>query len=167
MDSDPRLGEDLAGLKVVLLGAGGVARAIGHGLLASQCDVTVTNRKSARAKELAADLGCKTIKWENRATELADILVNCTPVGMYPEQIDETPYQMNWMREGMLVFDTVYNPENTLLLKEARQRDCPTASGLDMFVRQAATQFELFTGQPAPIDFMQDTLRRGISAVNY
>ena len=61
----------------------------------------------------------------------------------------------------------VTNPENTLFLKEARQRDCPTASGLEMFVRQAAAQFELFTGQPAPVEFMRDTLRRGISAVNY
>lgn len=167
LGSNPELGEDLAGLKVVILGAGGVARAVAHGLLAAGCDVTITNHHYARAKTLAAELDCKAVKWENRASELADVLVNCTPVGMYPDRIDETPYKINWIRDGMLVFDTVYNPENTLLLKEARQRDCPTASGLDMFVRQAAAQFELFTGRPAPFEYMRETLRRGISAVNY
>ncbi|MFQ5732683.1 MAG: shikimate dehydrogenase [Planctomycetaceae bacterium] len=165
--SDPHLGDDLAGLKVVLLGAGGVARAVAHGLLRADCDVTIANRHHARAKQLAAELGCKAVKWENRASELADALVNCTPVGMYPDRIDETPFPMNWIRDGMLVFDTVYNPENTLLLKEARERDCLTVSGLEMFVRQAAAQFEFFTGKPAPVEFMREALRRGISAVNY
>jgi len=158
--------EGFAGLKVLILGAGGVARAIGHGLLRRGCDVTITNRNSKRAAELAAVLGCKHIKWENRASEFADILINCTPVGMYPDSIDETPYPANWMRDGMLVFDTVYNPENTLLLKEARQRDAVTVSGLEMFVRQAAGQFEMFTGQPAPLEIMREALRRGISVVN-
>jgi 3-dehydroquinate dehydratase/shikimate dehydrogenase len=157
---------DLAGKKVLVLGAGGVARAVGHGLLSRGCDVTITNHNNKRAKTLAGELGCRQIKWENRATELIDILVNCTPVGMYPDSIDDTAYPVNWMRDGMLVFDTVYNPENTLLLKDARQRDCVTVSGLEMFVRQAAAQFELFTQKPAPVETMREALRRGISAVN-
>ena len=68
-------------------------------------------------------------------------------------------------RSGMLVFDTIYNPENTLLIKQAKQRECRTASGLEMFIRQAAAQFELFTGQPAPIEHMRETLRRELSPV--
>ena len=158
--------DDLAGKKVLLLGAGGVARAIGHTLLRQECDVAITNHNNKRAQQLSAVLGCKHVKWENRASELIDILINCTPIGMYPDSIDETPFAVNWIRDGIVVFDTVYNPENTLLLKEARQRDCTTVSGLEMFVRQAAAQFELFTGKPAPVDTMREALRRGISAVN-
>ena len=65
----------------------------------------------------------------------------------------------------MLVFDTIYNPENTLLLKEAREHECYTLSGLEMFVLQAAEQFDCFVHQPAPVDFMPETLRRAISPV--
>jgi 3-dehydroquinate dehydratase/shikimate dehydrogenase len=65
----------------------------------------------------------------------------------------------------MLVFDTVYNPETTLLIKQARQRDCKTVTGIEMFVRQAARQFELFTGRTAPLEVMREAIRREISAV--
>src|SRR5690606_29927703 len=109
---------------------------------------------------------CRYVSWENRGAEYADILINCTSVGMYPN-VDETPFQENWFRDDMLVFDTVYNPENTLLLKQARQHKCRTVSGLEMFVRQAAAQFELFTGSPAPLELMTETVRKGISAVNF
>jgi len=64
----------------------------------------------------------------------------------------------------MVVFDTVYNPERTLLIKQARERDCRTITGVEMFVRQAGRQFELFTGRPAPLDVMRDVVRRAISA---
>ena len=66
----------------------------------------------------------------------------------------------------MLVFDTIYNPENTLLLKDARSHNCKTASGLEMFVRQASLQYERFTQREAPMDVMRDALRRGISPIN-
>ena len=64
----------------------------------------------------------------------------------------------------MIVFDTIYNPERTLLIKEARDRGCRTVTGVEMFIRQAGRQFELFTGKPAPLDVMRATLRRAISA---
>jgi 3-dehydroquinate dehydratase/shikimate dehydrogenase len=82
---------------------------------------------------------------------------------MYPN-INETPFQSNWLRDEMIVFDTVYNPENTLLLKEAREHRCRTVSGLEMFVRQAAAQFNRFTGQAAPLEMLKETLRNSISA---
>ncbi|MCA9042457.1 MAG: shikimate dehydrogenase, partial [Planctomycetaceae bacterium] len=72
----------------------------------------------------------------------------------------------HWLRDGMLVFDTIYNPENTLLLKDARAHNCKTASGLEMFVRQAALQYERFTQHEAPLDVMRAALRRGISPIN-
>ena len=90
--------------------------------------------------------------------------MNGTAVGMYPN-VNDTPFAQNFMQEEMLVFDTVYNPENTLLLKQARERGCKTVSGIEMFVRQAAAQYKLFTGKEAPLEVMRSTLRKGISAV--
>ena len=96
--------------------------------------------------------------------QFADVLVNCTPVGMHPN-VNEPPFQPQWLGDNTLVFDTVYNPENTLLIKQARERGCPTVSGIEMFIRQAALQYQHFTAQPAPLDVMRDTLRHAISAV--
>ncbi len=62
------------------------------------------------------------------------------------------------------MFDTIYNPENTLLIKEARERLCPTVSGLEMFIQQAAAQYEHFVGRSAPVDVMREALRRAMSA---
>ncbi len=157
-------GEPLAGKRVLILGAGGVARAIGLGMSRAGTVLTVTNRTRARGAALAEELGCQVVTWENRGSVDCDILINCTAVGMYPE-MDQTPFAQHWLRDGMVVFDTIYNPENTLLLKQAREHGCLTASGLEMFVRQAAAQFECFTGRPAPMDLMRSTLRQGISAV--
>ncbi len=154
----------ISGRKVLMLGAGGVARAIGLGLVRAEAALTISNRNSDRAKDLAEELGCQHIKWENRGTGFYDIVVNCTPLGMHPE-VDETPFPVNYLREGMVVFDTVYNPETTMLLKNARDRSCTTVSGIEMFVRQAAVQYELFTGQPAPLDKMREAIREGISPI--
>ncbi|HEX8202080.1 MAG TPA: shikimate dehydrogenase, partial [Isosphaeraceae bacterium] len=68
-------------------------------------------------------------------------------------------------RAGMLVFDTIYHPENTLMLKLARERDCRTITGVDMFVKQAALQFELFTGREAPVPVMRDVVARKLGAL--
>lgn len=155
---------ELSGKKVLVLGAGGAAKAISLGLVKAGAGVTVCSRTHARAIALAEKLGCQQIQWENRGAVFADILVNCTPVGMHPN-VDESPFAMNWFRDGMLVFDTIYNPENTLLLKEARQHSCRTVSGVEMFIRQAALQYERFVGQAAPIDAMRETLRNGISPI--
>lgn len=156
--------ERLAGMKVLILGAGGVAKAIGLAVSRAGAALTITNRNKNRGRALAEQLDCQFINWENRGSVFADILINCTPVGMFPE-MDQTPYPEHWLREGMLVFDTIYNPENTLLLKHARLRGCTTASGLEMFLRQAAAQFECFVQRPAPIEVMRAVLRRAMSPV--
>jgi 3-dehydroquinate dehydratase/shikimate dehydrogenase len=165
MRAEGQRDETLMGKKVLMLGSGGVARAIGLGLVRAGSALTITSRKHQRAVDLATQLGCQHTKWENRGAGFYDIIVNCTPVGMHPH-VDETPYPMHWFRDNMLVFDTVYNPENTLFLKEARAHGCRTASGLEMFVRQAAFQYERFTGQNSPLDLMRETLRRGISPIS-
>ncbi len=159
-DQHPSLG----GKKVMLLGAGGAARAIGSAMVANGALLTIANRTVDRAKTLAAELGCQFCQWDHRAAGYADILINCTSVGMHPK-VDDTPFKDSWFREGMVVFDTVYTPENTLLLKQARERGCHTVSGLEMFVRQAAAQFERFTGQTPPLEGMSKALRQAISPV--
>jgi 3-dehydroquinate dehydratase/shikimate dehydrogenase len=154
---------DLAARKVLILGAGGAARAVGHGLLQQGAVVTLTNRSRDRGKSLAGELGCQFTSWENRGSETCDVLVNCTAVGMHPN-VDETPFEQHWLSDSTLVFDTVYNPEQTLLLKQARNRGCAVVSGVEMFIRQAALQFALFTGYEAPVEYMADTLRRSNAA---
>jgi 3-dehydroquinate dehydratase/shikimate dehydrogenase len=141
-----------------------VARAVGMGVVRAGAALTIASRTHDRAVELARQFGCHHVTWENRATVNIDVLINCTPVGMHPH-VNETPYQQNWLKDGILVFDTVYNPENTLLIKQARERRCAAVTGIEMFVRQAAMQFEIFTKQPAPLDIMRQALRRGISVV--
>ncbi len=85
---------------------------------------------------------------------------------MHPK-VDETPFDRMSFRPGSIVFDTVYNPENTLFIKEARERACQVVTGVDMFIRQAALQFKLFTGVDAPEKVMRDSLKRATSAVKY
>lgn len=154
----------LDGKRILILGAGGVARAIGLGCVREGAVVSIASRTHKRAVTLAEAIDATAIRWEKRGGGHLDVVINCTPVGMHPN-VEETPLAVNWLLEHMTVFDTVYNPENTLLLKEARARRCATVSGLEMFVRQAAAQFELFTGEPAPLEAMRHALRRGISPV--
>jgi 3-dehydroquinate dehydratase/shikimate dehydrogenase len=126
--------------------------------------VTITNRTSDRGARLAGEVGCRFMEWAARHTVLADILVNCTSVGMHPN-LDETPIHPSYLKHNMIVFDTVYTPETTLLVKEARHRDCHVITGVDLFVRQAAMQFRLFTGRDAPIELMRKVVRRALSPV--
>ena len=100
--------------------------------------------------------------WNNRGSVVPDVLINGTSVGMHPN-VDETPFDQSWLQPQTLVFDTVYNPEQTLLLRQAAEVGCATSSGLDMFVRQAARQFELFTGRNPPVDLMRETVRKALS----
>ncbi|MBD3675280.1 MAG: shikimate dehydrogenase [Planctomycetaceae bacterium] len=159
-------GVSLRGKNTIVLGAGGAARAIVYGLLEEGAFVTIANRTNSKAETLAGELGCQFVRWEHRGKDYRDILVNCTPVGMYPD-MDETPFPQNWMSENILVFDTVYNPENTLLIKQARERGCRTVSGIEMFARQAAEQFEKFTGIAPDLEHLRSTVRKTISPVNY
>lgn len=158
---EPRL---LDGKRVLLLGAGGVARAIGWACVRAGAAVTVTNRTTARGRELAERLGCQFVSWENRGTSFSDVIVNCTSIGMHPD-VDETPLPENLLHDGTLVFDTVYNPEQTMLIRQARDRGCKVVTGVEMFVRQAARQFRYFTGQEASLDQFREIIRRAISFV--
>lgn len=156
----------LVGKTALVLGAGGVGKAIVFGLLRRGANVVVADGTHRQALTLAKRFDCRSVEWSARHTVLADLLFNCTPVGMHPN-VDETPFEKHHLRPSMIVFDAVYNPESTLLLKEARSRNCTVISGVDMFVRQACLQFELFTGEVGPADLMRETIRRVIRAAKY
>jgi 3-dehydroquinate dehydratase/shikimate dehydrogenase len=100
-----------------------------------------------------------------RAGTLCDVIINCTPVGMHPD-VDNTPVPAAAFKQGMVAFDTVYHPENTLFLKLARDHRCASVTGVDMFVRQAALQFELYTGMSAPIDVMRQVVKRKLGSAS-
>ena len=102
---------------------------------------------------------CRVIPWDARHDGRPNLIVNCTPLGMSPH-VDATPFERRALKPEMIVFDTVYNPEQTRLLVDARAAGCTVVSGVEMFVRQAARQFELFTGHAAPWQIMRDALRQ-------
>jgi 3-dehydroquinate dehydratase/shikimate dehydrogenase len=150
----------------LVLGAGGVSKAICYGLVRRGADVVVTSRTFARAKKLADELDCRAVEWSQRYKVKPNILVNGTPVGMHPN-VDDTPFDGRYLNGSMVVFDTIYNPEQTLLIKHARQQNCVVVTGVDMFVGQASVQFELFTGLTAPHQTMRDELKRTIGPVKF
>ncbi len=154
----------LAGNKALVLGCGGAGMAITYGLVQRGAQVFVSDIALRKADALAERFNCVAIEWPARHTLNPDILANCTPVGMHPN-VDETPYEKHHLRPSMVVFDAVYNPENTLLIKDARSRNCTVVTGIEMFVRQACMQFKLFTGTDGPADLMRDVIRRTIGAV--
>jgi 3-dehydroquinate dehydratase/shikimate dehydrogenase len=149
----------------MILGAGGAARAVAHSLHRQGVMVNISNRTPERSQKLAEEIGCRAVDWAARHSVLCDILVNCTSVGMHPN-VDETPVHHSFLKPGLIVMDVVYTPETTLLIREARGRGCLVITGVDMFVRQAAEQFKLFTGQEASLEYMRTVLRRALSPVS-
>jgi 3-dehydroquinate dehydratase/shikimate dehydrogenase len=152
----------LSQLSVLILGAGGVARSIAAALHREGAQITITARTYERAQRLAEDIKCKAVDWHARHSVSFDVLINCTPVGMHPN-VDEAPCHFSILKPGTVVFDTIYNPETTLLIREARSRGCDTITGVDMFVRQAARQIELFTALAPDTDAMRLIMRKALS----
>ena len=139
---------------VALIGAGGAARAIGFGLVNAGGRVTIFNRSRAPGERLAQDLQAEFLPLYAWQPGRHEILINTTPVGMHPET-DATPIPKEDLSEEMVVMDIVYNPVKTRLLEEAEHKACQTINGVDMFVFQGAHQFELWTGQKAPVEVMR------------
>ena len=148
---------------VLIIGAGGTAKAIGQGVADEGAHLTLTyNRNREKAQKLADQLKGKLISIRDVDQANVDIVINCSPVGMAPN-ISDTPFPARLLKPGMVVFDSVYNPMETRLLKEAQAAGCATISGVELFVHQAAGQFELWTGKPAPIDLMRQTVEEKLS----
>lgn len=148
--------------QTLIIGAGGVARAIAFGLARRGAGVMICNRDDERAVKLAEEVGCRAISWAMRAGTPCDVLINATPVGMHPN-VDQSPVPAAAFRPGMVAFDTVYHPENTLFLKLGHSHDCITVSGVDMFVHQAALQFAYYTGHDAPVELMREVVRKKLN----
>jgi 3-dehydroquinate dehydratase/shikimate dehydrogenase len=150
----------LRGRTVAVLGAGGAARAIVAALQNAGCQTTVYARSPRRAQHLAQDLRCACQPWAARMRYTGDILINCTPVGMWPA-VAETPMPPEALRPDTVVFDVVYRPTETQLVRAARERGCEVVGGAAMFLAQAAAQFELWHSQSAPIETMRAALGSG------
>lgn len=149
----------LAECEVLLVGAGGAGRAVAYGLAPTVARLVIANRTVERAEKLAAELGVQYCSVPEAAETSPDILVNTSSVGMSPDT-DCSPVPRSMLREGMVVFDAVYNPIETRLLREAKACGCVAASGFEWFVSQAAAQFELWTGREAPRSVMEEVLRK-------
>lgn len=166
LERDPNVAKCFAGLRVMILGNGGVARTIAAGLLRGGAEVFLSGRDYRKVDVVCLELKCKSVDWGARQNFPCDVMINCTSVGMFPD-MDETPFEKDWFHKQVLVFDTVYNPEQTLFIKHARQAGCRTITGVDMFVEQAARQFELFTGEVADRESFRYEVKRGTSAARY
>ena len=142
----------LQGAKALVLGAGGAARAAVFGLRDKGAEVFILNRTAETAHKLARQSASKTIKKEAVAKMQFDVIINATSVGMAGQKTAQIlePQELN----ARLVFDLVYNPLETPLLRMARQRNIPIVTGVEMFVHQGARQFEIWTGKPAPEEEM-------------
>jgi len=142
----------LRGARAVVLGAGGTARAAVHGLLVRGARVTVLNRTPARAEALARALGAMGAGSLDDLADLEfDVLVNTTRVGM---REDASPVPPQALTPGSVVMDAVYDPPETRLLREARERGARTVGGKWMLVLGVAEQIRLWTGREPPLDAM-------------
>ena len=153
---------DLSGKKVLIIGAGGTAKAIGHGVREKGAKITVTyNKNKERGTQLAKELGAEVVNVQDAGEEEVDVLINCSPVGMNPD-VEATPISSRHLRKGMIVFDSVYNPPETRLIRDAKAAGCTAISGIELFINQAVGQFELWTGQKAPANPMRDVVVKTI-----
>jgi shikimate dehydrogenase len=150
-------GDGLRGRRVDVLGAGGAARAVVAALLERGCHVTLYNRTPERAARLARQLGCTHAPWEERQRCRGSLLINCTSVGMWPE-VGESPMPAENLRSAVVVMDTVYNPPETRLLREAGACGCRLVRGSAMYIGQAVCQYVLWHARSAPRVVMQAAL---------
>lgn len=162
-------GARLEAKRILILGSGGAARAVAFDLAhcASPSSISLLGVIPEELSRLAADLRTKTATKINDALlddrslgaemEKADVIIHATPVGMHPKE-DQSLIPESLFRTGQTVMDIVYNPLRTKLLADAEERGLKTVSGFDMFVNQAALQFEAWTGRDAPVAVMREAV---------
>jgi 3-dehydroquinate dehydratase/shikimate dehydrogenase len=150
----------LSGSRILIVGAGGAARAAAYAVRAEGADVVITARREAMARALARGVDGRVVTWASEESIEVDAVINATPVGMYPH-VDNTPFDLSRLRVRV-VFDMVYYPLGTRFLNEARRRGLTTISGLEMLVAQGARQFEIWTGLSAPRALMEQAVRSAL-----
>lgn len=167
-------GTNPAGKRVMILGAGGAARAVSIQLaLSGVQEITIVSRAvekiTSLSQTITGELGIpvKGIEWEkevlSRCLETTDLLVNATPLGMYPNTNEMPPVEVDLLPSHALVCDLIYNPGQTLLLRKAAERGLITLNGIGMLLYQGAIAFELWTGQEPPVKIMRDALTKALS----
>jgi shikimate dehydrogenase len=169
LDALARAGIAISSRRVLVLGSGGAARAVAMtvALHGRPAELEILGVVEDELAHLGRDIGEKsaiqprTQRLDDTtlaaAVERAEVLLHCTPVGMTPEK-ERTLVPRNLLRPELAVFDAVYNPRRTLLLKEAAALGCRVVEGMEMFLGQAMVQFELWTGQPAPAEAMRQVI---------
>lgn len=150
---------ELKGKRIIVLGAGGTARAALYGLLREGGAPAVINRTEEGGRRLAAEFGCPFYPMREMEEMSGEILINATPVGMSPDE-DASPVPAAVLHRFNLVADVIYNPLRTRLLREAEEAGCAVLSGVEMFVEQGAAQFRLWTGLEPPVDLMRQVVRK-------
>lgn len=145
---------DFDSMPVAVVGAGGVARAIVAGLSDAGAKIRIYNRTVKKAENLAGEFDCEFAPLDDLENLDAKLLVNCTSIGMHPKT-DASPVPAEFIKKDMAVFDTVYNPAETLLLKNAKIAGAKTIDGISMFVNQAMAQFKLFTNEEGDAEIMR------------
>lgn len=168
-------GVDLDGRRVLFLGAGGAVRSVAFAFLdrANLAGLTVLGRTAVRVQalvdELRARAGAVKVEAGDLRADLAgamaehDVIIQGTPAGMYPDWMSDTLAPAELLRPEHIVFDMVYRPIKTRLVREAEDAGCQVVLGLEMLLNQAALQFELWTNAPAPANAMRQAL---VSALN-
>ncbi len=148
----------LAGSRILILGAGGAARAAAYALRAEGAVVLVAARRELAARKLARGISAQVVTWDSADGLEVDAVINATPVGMAPHSAG-LPIDLSRLR-ARVIFDMVYYPLETRWLLEARGRGLVTISGLEMLVAQGARQFEIWTGDAAPRALMEQAARQ-------
>ena len=167
-------GFELRDKLAVVLGAGGAARSAAHVLASEGATIVLVNRTRERAVRLAEkanrQCGRKGVKWVDLEDEAgltghlagADLLVNTTPVGMSPNLGEAPPIPLAAIHAGLLVYDLIYNPVETELLRRARAVGAQTLNGVGMLVHQGAAAFKIWTGVEPPVDVMERAVLEGL-----
>jgi len=165
-------GVSLEGKKLLLLGAGGAAKAIAFHTAQEVEELKILNRTTQKAKELAEALHKKfdkRISGNSLSSEIvkkgledADILVNATSVGMHPN-VDQSLVDSSWLRPDLCVMDIIYNPLETKLAKDAKSVGAKVISGIEMLVYQGVASFEIWTNHPAPVKVMKEAVLNKLS----
>ncbi len=169
-------GYTILGKNILLLGAGGAARALSYILANDVNKIVIANRTEKRAEKLTNELkksfgiNAEPKKFNNyvlrEEAKTADILINTTPVGMYPN-VDKSPIPAEFLHKDLIVFDVVYNPLETKLIKEATKKGCKTLGGLDMLVNQGASAFEWWTNKKPNVNLMKKIIIEFLSKKEY
>ena len=153
---------ELHKMMVAVVGAGGVARAVVAGLADVGAHITIYNRTLAKAEALAEEFNCRYAPLDQLQRMDAAVVVNCTSIGMSPN-VDASPVPVECIKGNMVVFDTVYNPLETKLLKDAKEAGARTVNGAEMFIRQAMAQYKIFIGQPPEEDVIRETVHKHLA----